>query len=124
MMENYAKLKLLLEHKKMCAKMIINKQGKKFLVKGTNEDLHTQFGFFKKTDLGKKSGCKILSNTKNEFTVFEPYFMDLYRKIRRIAQIIPLKDIGLIIAETGVNAKSKVIDAGSGSGALACFLAN
>jgi len=35
-----------------------------------------------------------------------------------------LKDIGLIVAETGVNPTSKVVDAGSGSGALCCFLAN
>ena len=51
-------------------------------------------------------------------------FIDLYRKIKRDAQIIPLKDIGLVVAETGINGKSKVVDAGSGSGAVACFLAN
>ena len=49
---------------------------------------------------------------------------DLYRKIKRDAQIIPLKDIGLIITETGIDKNSKIIDAGSGSGALACFLAH
>ena len=48
----------------------------------------------------------------------------MHRRIRRSAQIIPLKDVGLIVAETGVNNKSKIVDAGSGSGALACFLAN
>ena len=47
----------------------------------------------------------------------------MYKKIKRDAQIIPLKDIGLIIAETGINKSSIVLDAGSGSGALACFLA-
>ena len=109
----------------MNTKMLINKQGKKFLVRNPDEDLHTQYGFFKKDDLKKaKSGSKVLSNTKNEFIIFDSYFTDLYRKIRRSAQIIPLKDVGLIVAETGVNNKSKIIDAGSGSGALACFLAN
>jgi len=109
----------------MNTKMLINKQGKKFLVRNPDEDLHTQYGFFKKDDLKKaKSGSKVLSNTKNEFIIFDSYFTDLYRKIRRSAQIIPLKDVGLIVAETGVNNKSKIVDAGSGSGALACFLAN
>ena len=103
----------------------MNGQGKKFLVKNLDEDLHTQYGFFKKDELKKaKSGSKVLSNTKNEFTIFDPYFIDLHRRIRRSAQIIPLKDVGLIVAETGVNNKSKIVDAGSGSGALACFLAN
>lgn len=50
-------------------------------------------------------------------------FIDDYRKIRRGAQIIVPKDIGYIITETGINKNSIVLDAGSGSGALACFLA-
>ena len=103
------------------AKVLINKNDK-FLIKDTTKDFHTKHGFFKKEDL-KKTG-KISSNTKKEFTVFEPYFADFYKKIKRDAQIIPLKDIGLIVSETGINNKSKVIDAGAGSGALACFLAN
>lgn len=96
----------------------------KFLVKDANKDFHTKHGFFKKEDLKAKTGSKISSNTKKEFTIFNPYFIDLYRKIKRDAQIIPLKDIGLIVSETGINKNSSVVDAGSGSGALCCFLAN
>jgi len=103
------------------AKILMNKYDK-FLVKDLNNDFHTKHGYFKKEDF--KKNRKIKSNTKKEFTVFDPYFIDLYRKIKRDAQIIPLKDIGLIVAETGVNPTSKVVDAGSGSGALCCFLAN
>src|SRR3989338_8720801 len=105
------------------AKVLMNKYGKRFLVKDTSKDMHTQFGYFNKKDLKAKSG-KIKTNTGKEFTIFNPFFIDLYRKIKRDAQIIPLKDIGLIVSETGVNNKSKVVDAGAGSGALACFLAN
>ena len=87
-------------------------------------DFHTQYGFIKKEDLKKaKEGDLLKSNTSREFFVFNPSFIDLYRKIKRDAQIIPLKDIGLIIAETGINKESRILDAGSGSGALACFLA-
>ena len=103
-------------------KVLISKNDK-FLVKDISKDYHTKHGFFKKEDL-KKSGKAIKTNTGKEFSIFNPYFIDLYKKIRRDAQIIPLKDIGLIVAETGVNNKSKVVDAGSGSGALCCFLAN
>jgi len=95
----------------------------KFLAKDISKDYHTKHGFFKKEDL-KKSGKAIKTNTGMEFSIFNPYFIDLYKKIKRDAQIIPLKDIGLIIAETGINNKSKIVDAGSGSGALCCFLAN
>lgn len=105
-------------------KILINNFGRKFYIKDTNKDLHTQFGFIKATDLKKKDGSKLLSNTKEEFTILTPYFIDIYHKIKRSAQIISLKDIGQIISETGVNKNSKIVDAGAGSGALACFLAN
>ena len=105
-------------------KVLITRQGRKFYAKSLNEDLHTQYGFITKEDLKKaKEGDLLTSNTSREFFVFNPSFIDLYRKIKRDAQIIPLKDIGLIIAETGINKESRVLDAGSGSGALACFLA-
>ena len=106
-------------------KILITRQGKKFYAKNLDEDLHTQYGFIKKDDLKKaKDGDLLKSNTNKEFLVFTPSFIDLYRKIKRDAQIIPLKDIGLIIAETGISKESRVLDAGSGSGALACFLAS
>jgi len=106
-------------------KVLITKLGKKFYLKDINQDLHTQYGFIKKEDFGKaKEGSLLKSNTGKDFFIFNPYFIDLYRKIKRDAQIIPLKDIGLIITETGINKKTKVLDAGSGSGALACFLAS
>jgi len=105
------------------AKVLMNKLGKRFLVKDTTKDMHTQFGYFKKEDLKAKNG-RIKTNTGKEFAIFDAYFIDLHKKIKRDAQIIPLKDIGLIVSETGVNKKSRVVDAGSGSGALACFLAN
>lgn len=51
-------------------------------------------------------------------------FIDGYRRLKRVPQIMLLKDISLIVAETGINSRSVVVDAGAGSGALACFLAN
>ncbi|MBI2653531.1 methyltransferase domain-containing protein [Candidatus Woesearchaeota archaeon] len=105
-------------------RVLITRQGRKFYAKDLNQDLHTQYGYIKKEDLKKaKDGDLLKSNTSKEFFIFSPSFIDLYKKIKRDAQIIPLKDIGVIIAETGINKESKVLDAGSGSGALACFLA-
>ncbi len=103
-------------------KILITNEGKKFYVRDLSKDFHTQFGYIKAKDL-RKNG-KVISNTKKEFFVFTPSFIDAYKKIKRMPQIITLKDLGIIIAETGINSKSKIIDAGTGSGALACFLAN
>ena len=50
------------------AKVLINKQDK-FLVKDQDKDFHTEYGFFKKEDLKKKTGSNIISNTGKEFTI-------------------------------------------------------
>ena len=106
-------------------RILITKQGKKFYSRDLEQDLHTQYGFVKKEELKQaRDGSLLKSNTGKEFFVFNPTFIDLYRKIKRDAQIIPLKDLGLIIAETGINKDSRILDAGSGSGASACFLAS
>jgi tRNA (adenine57-N1/adenine58-N1)-methyltransferase len=94
-----------------------------YLIKDISKDFHTKYGFIKSEQLKKKQG-KVLTNMNKEYLIFEPNFLDLYRRIRRMPQMIPLKDIGAIIAYTGVNKKSAVVDAGSGSGGIACFLAN
>jgi len=104
-------------------KRILIKEDKKFFVKDITKDYHTQYGFIKAKDLKKKSG-KVKTNTGKELSILEPGFIDVYKKIKRDAQIMLLKDIAVIIAETGINSKSSVVDAGAGSGALACFLAH
>ncbi len=106
------------------AKMLVTEKNRKFMVKDEEKDLHTNFGMIKAEDIKKaKSGDVVRSNKGQEFVVFDADFIDLYRKIKRGAQIIPQKDIGLIITEAGLNKDSVVIEAGAGSGALGCFLA-
>lgn len=101
-------------------KILITKEGKKFYVKDTSKDYHCQFGYVKAEDLKKR---KVVTNTGKEMYVIKPTFKDKFKKIKRGAQIIPLKDIGTIITETGINNKTTVVDAGSGSGALALYIA-
>jgi len=103
-------------------RILVSTRGKSFLVKDISKDYHTKYGFVKASDLRK--GGLVRTNTNEEFFVVNACFMDRYNKIKRGPQIIPLKDIGAIIAYTGIGKDSRVVDAGSGSGALACFLAN
>jgi tRNA (adenine57-N1/adenine58-N1)-methyltransferase len=105
-------------------KILITNNNRKFIVKDETKDFHTNFGMIKSSDIIQaKPGDRITSNKGTEFFVAEVCFIDLYRKIKRIAQIIPQKDIGLIITEAGLTKKSVVIEAGAGSGALGCYLA-
>lgn len=102
-------------------KVIIDKEGESFYVKDLTKDFHTKFGVFSSKDI--KNG-KVKTNTGKEFFVFDAGFVDKFHKLKRVAQIITLKDAGVIIAETGINNKSKVVEAGGGSGGLTCALAN
>ncbi|MFT4297922.1 MAG: tRNA (adenine-N1)-methyltransferase [Candidatus Woesearchaeota archaeon] len=100
---------------------VLIKHDHKFLIKDKSKDYHTQYGVVSSKDLSKS---KAKTNKGTEFFIFDASFIDIYEKMKRQAQIITPKDIGTIISETGINKDSKVLDAGSGSGALCCFLAN
>jgi tRNA (adenine57-N1/adenine58-N1)-methyltransferase len=101
-------------------KILLSRQ-RKYLIKDLNKDMHIKEGNIKSKDLKKKRG-KIITNKGEEFYLLEPTFLDRYEKIKRRAQIITKKDIGIILTETGINHKSRVLDAGTGTGTLAGYL--
>lgn len=51
-------------------------------------------------------------------------FIDLFKGLKRGPQVILLKDAGIIAAFAGLGDGDKVVDAGTGSGWLAAFLAH
>ena len=117
------------------AKKILIKQERKTTVDGRSirlskfekhyvdddKDFSTQYGMIKEKDLKKIAGSTIKSG-KEEFIILNPVFIDHYKQIKRLAQIITLKDIGAIITYTGLTKDSFVLDAGAGSGAVSSFL--
>jgi len=105
-------------------RILLTADGHRFYYRG-NADLHTKFGFIKKEEIeAALPGSVLKTNMNKEMVVIESSFIDKYGRIKRGAQIIPRKDVGHIIMETGINHKSKVVDAGAGSGGLCCALAN
>jgi len=93
-----------------------------YFIKDSEKDFHTQYGFLKVSDMKKTDGSKIKSSKEKEFFVFSPSFIDFYKRIRRYTQIIPLKDLGFIISNTGIGKTSVVMEAGCGSGGFSCFI--
>lgn len=86
-------------------------------------DYHCKEGVIKKIDID--SGEKIVkSNINREFLVFNANEYDITKKYKRGPQLINPKDLGYIIARSGISKHSLVIDAGSGSGAACSFFAN
>ncbi|MBU0615737.1 MAG: methyltransferase domain-containing protein [Nanoarchaeota archaeon] len=102
------------------AKILISKESK-YYVKDPSKDYHSKEGQIKAADMQKDHA---VSNIGKDFSVFDSWFIDDYSRIKRGAQIVARKEIGLIISETGINKNSVAVDAGGGSGALSCFLAH
>ncbi|HIG93868.1 TPA: hypothetical protein HA242_01345 [Candidatus Woesearchaeota archaeon] len=103
--------------------LIEQKTGKKYVVKDVDDDFHTSAGVISSADL-KSSKNIVKSSKKENFVMLSPSFPDLWENLQRGPQVIAQKDIGLILAKTGVNQNSIAVDAGGGSGSLCFSLAN
>ena len=104
--------------------LISHKSSKKYFVKDCNSDFHCTEGIVKSSDLLDSTVTVVTSSKKNRFSKIVPNISDLKNELSRGPQIITEKDIGYIIAKTGVNAESRCVDAGGGTGALSLSLAN
>ncbi|MBI5253343.1 MAG: tRNA (adenine-N1)-methyltransferase [Euryarchaeota archaeon] len=99
-------------------KLLVDKKGRKHLVEG--EKFQTDLGI---VDLNSAADVA-KSHLGHEFYVLNPKLIDIYEKMPRSGSFILKKDLGAILAYTGVGSGDVVVDAGTGSGALALFLAN
>ncbi|HDN83560.1 MAG TPA: tRNA (adenine-N1)-methyltransferase [Candidatus Altiarchaeales archaeon] len=103
---------------------LLDEKGHLYLVKG-DKDLHTKYGIVRREDLkNAKPGDMLKSHLGVKFYLIEPRIIDFLKKCKRGPQAITLKDCALIAAYSGIKSGSKVVDAGTGSGILAMFLAN
>jgi len=85
---------------------------------------HTHKGFLDLGKLvGKKYGVRIISSQGVEFKALKPSMRDYIFKMNRRTQIIYPKDISLIILFCDIHNGSRVLEAGTGTGALTCALA-
>ena len=101
---------------------IIIKQ-KIIYVRDLDKDVQTKHGVIRKEELKKKDGNVILSSHGKEFVVFSSTFSDDLSRIKRLPQSMIAKDVGYILAVTGIGKKSTAIDAGVGNGFLTASLA-
>ena len=101
-------------------------QRKTYLVKvEAGKNFHTHKGFIKFDDLiGKDYGSCILSSLGVEFTALKPLLCDFVMKSVRKTQITYPKDIALIVMFSGIGPGSRVVEAGTGTGALTTALAH
>jgi len=97
-----------------------------YLVKAERgKSFHTHKGFIQLDSLiGREYGTRVKSNMGTEFIVFKPSLPDFIFKSQRKTQITYPKDVALIVMFSGIGPGCRVVEAGTGTGALTSALAH
>ena len=105
--------------------LLISQDGKKFYIKLIpGHRHHTHEGIIDHDQLiNQPLGRKVVSSTGHDFIVVEPSLSELVKEVKRKTQIIYPKEAGRIIFKMNIYPGRRVIEAGSGSGALTICLA-
>jgi len=106
--------------------LLVAPDGKSHLVHlRAGNRFHTHRGIIDHDELiAKPLGRQILSHLKQPFMVLQPSIYDLLMNIKRASQVIYPKEIGQILLKLDIGSGKRVIEAGTGSGALTIALAH
>ncbi len=96
-----------------------------FLVEKFEGTLHTHDGIINLEELrNKKFGDEVKTHLGVKYKILPYRAVDFFKHFKRSATPIMPKDIGAIIAYTGLSPDSLILDAGTGTGMLAAYLAH
>ena len=105
-------------------KMILDERGKKYVLK-PGEEFQSDLGIIKSDVLDSAQvGDEVKSHLDHTCKIMKPNINDLLDIMDRRCSILIQKDIGQILAHTGLGAGSRVVDAGTGAGAIALNFGN
>jgi tRNA (adenine57-N1/adenine58-N1)-methyltransferase catalytic subunit len=94
-----------------------------FLRLVAGQQLHTHRGFIKHDEMiGQPYGSFVKTQLGQKFLLLQPSTFDFVMHVKRISQIIYPKEIGYIIMRLNVFPGARIIEAGTGSGALTLAL--
>ncbi len=101
-------------------------QRRTYLVRAeAGKTFHTHKGFIKFDDvIGRGYGERIKSSLGVDFVILKPLLRDYIMKSTRKTQIVYPKDVALIVLFSGIGPGSRVVEAGTGTGALTTALAH
>jgi tRNA (adenine57-N1/adenine58-N1)-methyltransferase len=99
---------------------------KKWLTRVTQDKkLHTHLGIIDiSATIGMEYGSAVGTTEGKLIFLIEPTIHDFIMKSERRTQIVYPKDLGYIAARTGLKNGAKVLEVGTGSGALSTFMAS
>ena len=105
--------------------LLVSPEGKEFLIQvkrgaafGTHRG-NLDIGSL----VGREFGCTIFSSKDVPFLVVRPTLYDFMKRVKRQTQIIYPKDVGYILLRLGIGPGARVVECGTGSGALTMALA-
>ena len=102
--------------------IVIKTSKNKYLsVVENDKEFITNEGKFKFSDL-KKIPSIVTTTTGIDFQIYTPTYKEFVLLMKRGPQIIYPKDVGQIIVESNLHNSSRVLEIGSGSGALTLYL--
>lgn len=105
-------------------KMILDERGKKYVLK-PGEEFQSDLGIIKSDVLDSAQvGDEVKSHLDHTFKIIKPNINDFIDIMDRRCSILIQKDIGQVLAHTGLGAGSRVVDAGTGAGAIALNFGN
>ena len=105
-------------------KMILDERGKKYILK-PGAEFQSDLGIIKADVLDSAQiGDEVKSHLDHTFKIVKPNINDFIDLMDRRCSILIQKDIGQVLAHTGLGAGSRVVDAGTGAGAIALNFGN
>lgn len=105
-------------------KMILDERGKKYVLK-PGQEFQSDLGIIKADILDNAEiGDEVKSHLDHTFKIMKPNINDFIDIMDRRCSILIQKDIGQVLAHTGLGSGSRVVDAGTGAGAIALNFGN
>ena len=103
-------------------RVLLAGEGREFFVKAGPGRLSTDKGYLElETLVGKSGGDIVATHNGSEFIIRIPRPTDFFTYGKRSGAPMLPKDIGLVIAYTGMSHNDDVLDAGTGSGIAAIY---
>jgi tRNA (adenine57-N1/adenine58-N1)-methyltransferase len=104
--------------------LLIDSKARRYMVTlAAGQQFHSHSGVLDHDLLiGSDEGAFVRSSGRGGFTVFRPTLSDYVLKMKRGAQVVYPKDIGLILVYADIFPGATVVEAGTGSGSLTLAL--